>query len=320
MFNLVRMHDIVKIQPSEFSKDVHDAIVEAINCKYTNKVVLETGLCMQLYDVLSIGDVYLYPGSAARHVEVRFRLLVFRPFVGEVVLGTVLGTSKQGVTVSLGFFEDVLIPIELMWPTVEWDDVEKTLCWKNELGDFYIDTGEHVRFRVAEIVYNGSTTFAERPGSSVANCGGMGAGVLGPGVPGCSGAASAAGAGSSALAGGAGQAGSAGAAHGARGAAGAAPSQQQAGAFGSAAKAAASLAGGLVGMPGGAPHGLGRQQPMGGPRAAPFSAAEAAPYRPPMALKGAMNEDGLGLLSWWPGEDSNSDGANPGEGFDDDAA
>ncbi len=40
-------------------------------------------------DFLEVGDAYIYPGEGGSIQEVKFRLIVFRPFIGEIMTGTV---------------------------------------------------------------------------------------------------------------------------------------------------------------------------------------------------------------------------------------
>lgn len=49
-------------------------------------------------------------------VKVKFRLVMFRPFVGEVLEGKVRSSSEEGIHVSLGFFDDILVPPACMQP------------------------------------------------------------------------------------------------------------------------------------------------------------------------------------------------------------
>ena len=69
---------------------------------------------------------------------VEFRLVVFRPFKGEIIEGVIVGSTPHGITgisdrgylfrddrayidlVSLEFFEDVFIPQELLFEGTEW--------------------------------------------------------------------------------------------------------------------------------------------------------------------------------------------------------
>ena len=49
------------------------------------------------------------------------RLLVFRPFNGEVLVGTVHNSTPQGLWISVGFFQDIHVPSHLLPEGSEWD-------------------------------------------------------------------------------------------------------------------------------------------------------------------------------------------------------
>lgn len=281
MFSLVKLDDTVKIQPSDFHLPMHDALVAAINCKYANMVILDVGLCLKLYDIVSIGDSFLHPGSAAQHVALVFRLIVFCPFIGEIIVGTVRSSSRAGIVVSVDFFNDILITPELMVQPTIFDEsinkhgvVENVWYWKFNNEQLYMDVHEPIRFRVAEITFNSSNTFVDATvplpaatstaPSAIALSGGVGQAGLHslaaaqPAAVGMPGRAAGPGVASSACAG-------------ARGL----------GAQAGAAAAAAASAG----RPGAQRSGV--------------PTVPAATRVSPMIIKGSINEPGLGLLAWW---------------------
>lgn len=59
-------------------------MLEQIDMKFANKIILEVGLCISVFDFLEVGDPYVYPAEGSAHQRVKFRLVVFRPFAGEV--------------------------------------------------------------------------------------------------------------------------------------------------------------------------------------------------------------------------------------------
>ncbi len=75
-------------------------LTEQIELKYCNKVLVDAGLCISFYDFLEVGDPYIYPAEGATHQSVKFRLVVFRPFSGEIVVGRIVGSDKDGLRVS----------------------------------------------------------------------------------------------------------------------------------------------------------------------------------------------------------------------------
>ena len=92
-------------------------------------------------------------GDGASHTRVRFRMLVFRPELEEVLVGKIKSCSKEGVHVSLEFFDDILIPADSLQHPARYDDNESVWIWEypleeDEHKDFFMDPGEKIRFRV----------------------------------------------------------------------------------------------------------------------------------------------------------------------------
>jgi DNA-directed RNA polymerase subunit E'/Rpb7 len=97
MFVLVQIRDTIKVPPCHFGKDPLTALTDEIHKKYSNRVIANTGLCICVYDIESYGDPLLYPGDAATHTLCVFRLVVFRPFRGEILLGKVTTQDRTGL-------------------------------------------------------------------------------------------------------------------------------------------------------------------------------------------------------------------------------
>ena len=110
MFFLTTIADTLRIPPSSFSKGDSPSIVQAINAKYPRKVIMDVGMCIALYDVIEVGSSLIHPADGGAHFEVVFRVVVFKPFVGEVVNGRVSACTKAGIEVSLDFFDSIKIP------------------------------------------------------------------------------------------------------------------------------------------------------------------------------------------------------------------
>ena len=110
MFFLTTIADTLRIPPSSFSKGDSPSIVHAINAKYPRKVIMDVGLCIALFDVIKVGSSLIHPADGGAHFEVVFRVVVFKPFVGEVIQGKVSACTRGGVEVSLDFFDSIKIP------------------------------------------------------------------------------------------------------------------------------------------------------------------------------------------------------------------
>ncbi|XP_017725732.1 PREDICTED: DNA-directed RNA polymerase III subunit RPC8 [Rhinopithecus bieti] len=152
MFVLVEMVDTVRIPPWQFERKLNDSIAEELNKKLANKV-----LGPRLTGRPWRGRVVPSPGrgqDGASHTKVHFRYVVFHPFLDEILIGKIKGCSPEGVHVSLGFFDDILIPPESLQQPAKFDEMEQVWVWEYETEegahDLYMDTGEEIRFRVVD--------------------------------------------------------------------------------------------------------------------------------------------------------------------------
>lgn len=153
MFNLTSIEDIIRIEPSQFGKPVEKVLELEINRKYANRVVHNIGLCVCAYDIESHGDGLIKPGDGAVYVKTKFRIIVFRPFVGEVLVGWVSSCTEEGINVRTEFFDDIYIPKSLLFEKCEFvagEKGENAWIWKTSDYDLYIDINEKIRFRVEQ--------------------------------------------------------------------------------------------------------------------------------------------------------------------------
>ena len=121
------MKSVVRLEPSSFERSLPDALKDALTEKLANKVLKDVGLVIALWDILKIGDSYLLPGDGASHTRVEFRILVFRPFMEEVLVGKIKCCTKEGVHLSLGFFDDILIPPEALQHPHRFDETDQVI-------------------------------------------------------------------------------------------------------------------------------------------------------------------------------------------------
>jgi hypothetical protein len=77
---------------------------------------------------------------------VDFRLVMFRPFVGEVLIAKLKTCDKSGLYLSLGsFFDDIHIPEHLLQQPSTFDEDEKLWVWNYNGTPMYMDLDEDVR-------------------------------------------------------------------------------------------------------------------------------------------------------------------------------
>ena len=137
MFILTTIDDLVEIKPEELSKSSQQIIENSLNEKYCNKVgeddefsscepntdlgkvIQKIGLCIGVFDILEAGDGRIGHGTGIVNVNggdsdtrfsqirsnnwhvVLFRLVVFRPFQGEILQGKIASASPTGIRSNL---------------------------------------------------------------------------------------------------------------------------------------------------------------------------------------------------------------------------
>lgn len=158
MFILSVLRDTVAIKPHQLSHDQQVVIKRRLNERLANKVVPDLGLCICVYDISEIGDSYILPGEGDCRVRVTFRMIVFRPFVDEVIEAKVIGSSRQGLTLSIEFFEDIFVPAEKLPEPHVFEEDGQVWYWEYAQEDepparLYMDPGKIVRFRTTELIF-----------------------------------------------------------------------------------------------------------------------------------------------------------------------
>lgn len=130
---------------------------------------MNVGLCIMLYDITEIEESHIFPGDGASHTSVSFRFVVFRPFMEEILIGKIRSCSADGihgksliifhhkfvifallilcfVTVTLGFFEDIIIPPHKLQHPSRFDQMDQVWVWEyktadDETHDLFMDAG-----------------------------------------------------------------------------------------------------------------------------------------------------------------------------------
>jgi hypothetical protein len=77
----------------DLAKPVEDAVIEAIEGAFVDKVVLGLGLVLTLYDLVAIEEGHIHHSDGGAHHRVTFRVVVFSPAPGELLVGEVTDMS-----------------------------------------------------------------------------------------------------------------------------------------------------------------------------------------------------------------------------------
>lgn len=153
MFVLVTRVDSIPITPEKFGDDLDTVLRDLIERKYSNKVLAGEGLCICLYEILNIGAGHFVPDSGSAYTEVQFRLVMFRPFVGEALVGRIASQTMDSVIVSLGFFADIKVPASLLQQPSQWNEETGEWEWQFEGQKLPMFKDHEIMFKVHKIQY-----------------------------------------------------------------------------------------------------------------------------------------------------------------------
>mmetsp|Transcript_32573 Transcript_32573/g.65827 ORF Transcript_32573/g.65827 Transcript_32573/m.65827 type:complete len:221 (-) Transcript_32573:208-870(-) len=168
MFTLALIDDDIPIHPADFRDEFRARLKRQIQSKYVDRVIPNVGLCIEFYDFVQIKDAHIYPGDGKTscgeaYFKVEFYLIVFQPMVDEWLVGSIVGSTPRGLSVSLGFFQDVEIPSANLRTPYTFDQVHKMWVWQYRSPDtvetvnFFYRKDELIRFRVTSIDFEAPT-------------------------------------------------------------------------------------------------------------------------------------------------------------------
>ncbi len=94
MFIVCTLEDKVRVKPQELGKPTLEAVTAEIERTYIDKVVPDLGLVITVYDILDVQGGQVFPSDGAAHFDAKFRLVVFKPFEGQVLVGKLKACDK----------------------------------------------------------------------------------------------------------------------------------------------------------------------------------------------------------------------------------
>lgn len=154
----VTLADVVQIHPTDFHKPSIRSIEDFVNAKYADKVIHKIGLCVGFHSLISASEGLIGHGTGIVNVNVDFRLIVFRPFKGEIIRATITQSTTSGIALSVDFYEDLVVPPETLFDNTTWEQDDSgtwAYVWRADDGDggfneFFFDNAESCMLRIEE--------------------------------------------------------------------------------------------------------------------------------------------------------------------------
>jgi DNA-directed RNA polymerase subunit E' len=108
MFYIVEVQDYVRVEPRLFGLKTSDAVAKQLQEIYANYHDKEIGEVISIISILEVGDGIIIPGDGSAYYNSRFKLLVWKPELQELVYATVEDITNFGAFMSLGVMKGMI--------------------------------------------------------------------------------------------------------------------------------------------------------------------------------------------------------------------
>ncbi len=108
MFYLSEVQDYIRVEPKLFGLPTMEAVDQQLKEIYTDYYDKEIGKVITVIRVLEVGDGVIIPGDGAAYYNTKFKLLVWKPEMHELVYGIISEITNFGAFINLGVMKGMI--------------------------------------------------------------------------------------------------------------------------------------------------------------------------------------------------------------------
>jgi DNA-directed RNA polymerase subunit E' len=108
MFYLTEVEDHIRVEPKFFGLPTMEAIEQQLRRTYTDYYNKELGKVITVIEILDVGEGVIIPGDGAVYYSSRFRLLVWKPELQELVFGTISEITNFGAFIDMSVMRGMI--------------------------------------------------------------------------------------------------------------------------------------------------------------------------------------------------------------------
>lgn len=108
MYYAVKVKDYIRVPPSEFSKELDEAVIGQIKTKFSGYISKDFGYVIDVIKLFQVNEGVIIPGDGAAFYQAEFELLAFNPELQEVVVGKIKDIADFGAFLTLGPVEGMV--------------------------------------------------------------------------------------------------------------------------------------------------------------------------------------------------------------------
>src|SRR3989344_4196562 len=108
MFYLVEAEDYIRVEPELFGLETKEAILKQLDKSYSNYTDKEIGTVVAILEIMEVGEGIIIPGDGAAYYKTRFKMVISKPELQELIFGSVEEITNFGGLINLGVRQGML--------------------------------------------------------------------------------------------------------------------------------------------------------------------------------------------------------------------
>ncbi len=149
MYKILVIEDTIRVPPEKFTFKAKEAVKQSLADKYEGLLDPKVGVILTIVEVEEIGEGKILPEDAGVHYPVRFKGLVYKPELHELVYGEIVDNTEFGSFVRVGPLDGLVHISQLMDDYVSFDNKNSQFFGKESKKT--LKEGDLVRGRVISI-------------------------------------------------------------------------------------------------------------------------------------------------------------------------
>jgi DNA-directed RNA polymerase subunit E' len=108
MFYLIEVEDYVRVEPRLFGMPTTEAVDKQLRETYSDYYDQEMGKAVEVIEVLEVGKGVIIPGDGAAYYNSKFKLLVWKPELQELIYGKISEIEEFGAFFDMGVMRGMI--------------------------------------------------------------------------------------------------------------------------------------------------------------------------------------------------------------------
>ncbi len=152
MFYLTDVEDYVRVEPKLFGLPTIEAVDKQLRETYTDYYDKELGRVVAVIEILEVGEGVIIPGDGAAYYNSKFKLLVWKSELQELVYGEISEITNFGAFIDMGVMRGMIHISQTMNDFVSFSKANSLLGKTSKRG---LKSGDLCMARIVAISHKG---------------------------------------------------------------------------------------------------------------------------------------------------------------------